>query len=112
MNTTLANDASCFSLGCVFTPTALRVRTTGDVSNTYESMLDRALTNNNATQIVSGARGAWNDADMLEVTTHNLVVVLPLPRFEQVVLCWTSRSATFLLSLAMRRAGRTSLSGP
>ena len=37
-------------------------------------MLDRALTNNNATQIVSGARGAWNDADMLEVTTHNLVV--------------------------------------
>ena len=72
MNTTLANDASLWAVfscrqRCVF-------RTTGDVSNTYESMLDRALTNNNATQIVSGARGAWNDADMLEVTTHNLVV--------------------------------------
>jgi len=74
VNTTLANDASLWAVfsrrqRCVF-------RTTGDVSNTYESMLDRALTNNNATQIVSGARGAWNDADMLEVTTstHNLVV--------------------------------------
>ena len=71
VNTTLANDAS---LWAVFSRRQLRDRTTGDVSNTYESMLDRALTNNNATQIVSGARGAWNDADMLEVTTHNLVV--------------------------------------
>ena len=42
-------------------------------------MLDRALTNNNATQIVSGARGAWNDADMLEVTTHNLVLLDDAP---------------------------------
>jgi len=42
-------------------------RTTPDTSNTYESMLTTAITNNNATQIVSGAVGAWNDADMLEV---------------------------------------------
>lgn len=42
-------------------------RTTPDTSNTYESMLTTALVNNNATQIVPGATGAWNDADMLEV---------------------------------------------
>ena len=74
-------------------------------------MLDRALTNNNATQIVSGARGAWNDADMLEVTTHNLVVVCRCRILSMLVLSW-SRLGTFSLSLAMRRAGRTSLSGP
>eukprot|EP01052_Picozoa_sp_SAG31_P021362 SAG31_NODE_1647_length_7645_cov_47.639544_6_plen_137_part_00 len=39
-------------------------RTTPDTSNTYVSMLNTALINNNATAIVSGAPGAWNDADV------------------------------------------------
>ena len=43
-------------------------RTTPDTSNTYESMIWTAMVNNNAsTQILSGQRSAWNDADMLEV---------------------------------------------
>ena len=41
-------------------------RTTGDVSNTYSSRMNRAAKNNNATAVVSGRKGAWNDADMLE----------------------------------------------
>jgi alpha-galactosidase len=40
-------------------------RTTGDTSNTFTSMLSTAWNNNNATHIVSGSTGAWNDADML-----------------------------------------------
>ena len=39
-------------------------RTTPDTSNTYVSMLNTALINNNATALVSGAPGAWNDADV------------------------------------------------
>ena len=42
-------------------------RTTPDTSNTFPSMIWTAMVNNNATQIVSGKHGAWNDADMLEV---------------------------------------------
>lgn len=42
-------------------------RTTPDTSNTYTSMIWTAMVNNNATGIVKGQPGAWNDADMLEV---------------------------------------------
>ena len=38
-------------------------RTTPDISNTYDSMIWTAMYNNNATKIVSGQPGAWNDAD-------------------------------------------------
>ena len=42
-------------------------RTTPDTSNTYASLMTTAWLNDNATHTVKQARGAWNDADMLEV---------------------------------------------
>ena len=39
-------------------------------------MLTTAVTNNNATLTVSGARGAWNDADMLETVTTLILMFL------------------------------------
>jgi hypothetical protein len=41
-------------------------------------MLTTAVTNNNATLTVSGARGAWNDADMLETVTDALILMFLL----------------------------------
>ena len=41
-------------------------------------MLTTAVTNNNATLTVSGARGAWNDADMLETVTEALILMFLL----------------------------------
>ena len=39
-------------------------------------MLTTAVTNNNATLTVSGACGAWNDADMLETVTTLILMFL------------------------------------
>lgn len=43
-------------------------RTTPDISNTYGSMLDRAMVNNNRSAVAGGARpGGFNDPDMMEI---------------------------------------------